>query len=413
MSKVYPFPARVRTSDDLRREHEEAQRRRQAARGWFDEFRSRFSRAPIPPSDRAKIANGILATIERLEADPRLCKGAFSRSGLMRHAMEKYGLGESDPDLASPTKRLHEVTIRTEDMDNEQRAGRLAARELNYSRVINSLLDLATESPEAILEGIFDGTTLTEDQRDVASSREIAAELARRMARVDKVFKAQSGRGLAEVYAESAARKEVHQRQGGKVNWPFFDLDPDPDAGSEPGETGEFPGWRHPYWAPAHQFYGWRVPTCLDWLSAIAFLPRYFLGSGFLVEDWLSPGQAGDDAARDRVRAALTSQCRAAQDHAGQWRPLAGPGSEVLFLSADARLGPARLSPGEPERIGQMWIVLYPDRENPRRICPMLYWNQGEGGVHVVVLKGATSTTWAPSNWCPRARRAPCAWIGT
>jgi hypothetical protein len=33
-------------------------------------------------------------------------------------------------------------------------------------------------------------------------------------------------------------------------------------------------------------------------------------------------------------------------------------------------------------------MVLYPDRENPERICQMLYWNQGAGGVHAVVMNG-------------------------
>lgn len=379
MSNVLPFRRREAQQDRQRlaREHaEELQQRKRDTRGYLKEFKRRFQHAYVPLRDRIKIAHGIQLEIELLVADPRL-QGKFTKSALVLNS----GISSSE---GNPTKRLREVTIRNDQLTDEKRSRCLSATALPYAQIIESIVKFSQDSEEGILDRIFSGTTIAGSEHEVADSRKMAGRLNDLLARVDKVFELQVGNGIASAYAESAHRKSLHQQSGGRCNWPFFDFDDsvDPNADAD----GDLANWRHPYWAPDHTRFGWRKATCLDWLSAIAFLPRHYLGCGFLEEDWLAPQERSDPARMAQVREQLLIECRLGQVSAGQWKPLAKPASAVLFMTNGGQLGRPNSLGTWLDHQGQMWVVIYPDPENRERVCPTLYWCCGEGGVHVTVL---------------------------
>lgn len=383
MSNVIPFQKMTpeqRQRLKMAQELKLAQRKDEASK-YLDILKERSDRAPILLRDRVKIAHGIQLEIERLENDSDLCIGNFSKSALVRRS---NGPGRDDP---NPTKRLREVTIRGDQLENEKRTACLSARSFPYHSIITSIAGFSRESREAILERIFSGTTVTGAEHEVSDSRVIAEQLNRRLDRLEKVFKLQVRRSLMDIYTESATRKAVHQQAGGKCNWPFFKLDDDYDSSLDSVARGsELPDWRDAYWAQDHQIFGWRVPTCLDWLETVVFLPRYFLGYGFLVNEWMTSGSMSDPTEASRIRAELAAECRKNLDGAGEWRPWANPGTKIVFLKDEMRLRHSGNIGTWLEGQAQMWLVVYPDPERRGRLCPMLYWSCGEGGVHVVVL---------------------------
>jgi hypothetical protein len=154
--------------------------------------------------------------------------------------MTKYGRGDLDLDFDTLTKRLHEVTIPTKEMGNEQRASRLAAREQNYSRIVYSLIDLSNETPESILESI---------SRAHLSLRTSVMSLV-----PDRSHRISPSEWRAQTSCSTSSGAIAH----GCVRRVC-------------GEEGRAP-------AVGRE----------DQLDAISFLPRYFLGSGFLIDDWLA-----------------------------------------------------------------------------------------------------------------------------
>ena len=148
------------------------------------------------------------------------------------------------------------------------------------------------------------------------------------------------------------------------------------------------PNWESPYWSkaiatqsvPADSTQSGEMSEILaaplDWEGAVSFLPRAYLGCAIHFDAWF----VENDTHTRYLEALLQAQRQIAEV-----RSLDGATHSILYRDTDGHLAPHVQNDLVTEGVGQCWLVIYPAPDGTG-LCPMLYWCQGEGGVHVCVL---------------------------
>lgn len=339
--------------------------------------------------DREKIACALLLEIERLESNPELCTSAFSKKALALRA----GLAaEHEP---TPTKRLHELTMDPGEVIFIKRQKiALYAKYENYKKLIKAILEFSKEDRGEICMRIFSGTSFEGVETDINSLRAIERELNKKIISVGKILKIiDRTAGLEDVFKKIKDLKEIAQKNGSIINWPFYDLDSPYSDGSE-----ELPNWNNPYWPKSYTWYfnseisdvrsGVFYPMPLDWYGAILHLPRVYLGCAIYFEDWDVDPNADTEKLNEYF-----SEIDISRKEIAEIRLLNERRSSIAWV--DLGSGSLRENPMPSvveernfpllEGEGHCWLAIYP-HPSTNGVCPILYWNQGEGGVHVCVI---------------------------
>lgn len=347
-------------------------------------------------SDREKIACALFLEIQSLEQRPELCNGSFSRKNLAISA----GLAEAtDP---TPTKRLHELTIDPCKLINKKIIQKkkidLYAKYENYKKLINAILAFSKENRGEICKRIFAGTSFEGFETDINLLRDIAGRLNKKILSVDRVFKIISPHaGLEDKFNEIANLKESAQKYGSVINWPFIDLE-------EPysQENMEIPNWNTPYWPKRHGNDSFDTSDVrggamrilpLDSYNAILYLPRLYLGCAVYLNDWgINPDKDTHKlneflseiaiSRREIAELRLLSERKPSMIWLNDNNFFRKSASPPTFNATNNNL--FRILDGE----GHCWIAIYPAPQGG--ICPVLYWCQGEGGVHVCIINADT-----------------------
>ena len=349
--------------------------------------------------DRARIATALRTEVSTLENAPERCRRPFSVALLM---LEAELVTADDP---APTKRLPEYVadcLHGRPKENAARRARLHARMFRYRKLIEALLTFTEEDPDAVCDRIFAGTTFRGTETDIHEHRRIAAVLADACTSASKATTVLRARETLEsVFRRTAAAKETVQKKGALTNWPNLDLNkPWEEAlhGSA-GYDSEMPDWTNPYWpaqhAKAKELFALPgmgssgfIPLSLNWYDAVLSLPRVYLGCAVSLPDWLCL----DELTSARA-AGYVEEIDAASREGVETRSLDTGSREVMWRHGDDMLvtqfarrnrdpvtGKWRALEGE----GHCWLVIYPSPSG-KGLCPLLYWSQGESGVHVCV----------------------------
>jgi hypothetical protein len=376
----------------LWRKNEEAEKNRQVkGSASLSVFRQRSRLRPeksteyVAQRDREKIACALYLEIERLEKHPELCAAQFSRKGLMQKAdIAKEG----DP---TPTKRMRELTLHPDKPaeDSDKRRLGLCASYDRYIRLIDALISFSREDEEEICIRIFSGTSFSGIETDINKNRGMVRDLESKIKIIDKMLSLVSKRmTLGECFRESARLKERAQKDGSTINWPYFDLQ-EPYAPN----GDELPNWESPYWSKRHEafppsnyddiYHRAMISTCLDWYHAILYLPRIYLGCAIYFPSWLV-GSEDTPSRNDYLRDISQSQ-----EEIAELRPLITRQSVIVFGNDKQEYRSNSRPGGLLEGDGHCWLVIYPSLDG-NKLCPMFYWSQGEGGVHVCILNDET-----------------------
>lgn len=297
-------------------------------------------------------------------------------------------------DRTNPTKRLNEYLLPPYDPDNsdawEERASRLVAGARDYPQLIEALLGFSEEDHDALLRRIFSGSSFTVGAAEVVRYGRLAAGLTELVAQTDRmVARVQPGTSLLRTFSRTAEVKAEMIRAGSPVAWwpcfaPFGPLPPE----------GVLPD---PYWDLTHEVpYGAVDPSRvsyrrmamppLDWLDGLMYLPRAYLGCATRVLDRVeAPEEQPENVGRlfAELYTCQSTLMEVRNQHSG----------EVRCDAPGAQSGPDFSQPEEVRsrftrniaEEGHCWLVIYPARGGTG-LCPLFYWSQGEGGVHVCQL---------------------------
>lgn len=344
----------------------------------------------LSPLDREKLAAALFVEVDLLKRDTARTVKPFSTAAWMAAA----SLAGDD---INPTKRLNEYTLDARSLPLNQykdRAKKLSARHTHYARLIQALLGFTNEDRDAVCSRIFTGTSFESGVADVTQCRPIISSINELVVSTSKLIaRVADKEDLETIFARTAKTKERLQQAGSVVNWPYIDLG-EPHASCEE----EVPNWERPYWHDvesnfngfADPRHGHMLSLSLDWLDALMYLPRAYLGCAVYFPDWdIDPdvdtqragtwldgtGQYQNDLAELRTLHTGRAEVAWRDAHSAQYK-LHSTVAEFTEEFSNRRF---------PSEEGHCWIVIYPARLR-HGLCPMLYWSQGQGGVHVCPL---------------------------
>lgn len=344
----------------------------------------------LSPSDREKLASALFVELDLLKRGVVRTVKPFSTAAWMAEA----GLASGD---INPTKRLNEYVLDARSLTLAQykdRAKKLSARHAHYARLIQALLSFINEDADTVCRRIFIGTSFESGVANVDQCRPIVSSINELVANISKLIaRVADKEDLETIFARTAKTKERLQRAGDVINWPYIDLGK-PYASCQE----EVPNWERPYWDEvesnfngfADPRHGHMVSLSLDWLDALMYLPRAYLGCAVYFPDW----DIDPDVDTQKAGTWLNGT-REYQNDLAELRTLQTGRAEVAWHDAHSVLYRSRSTvakfTGEvsnrrfPAEEGHCWLVIYPARLR-QALCPMLYWSQGPGGVHVCPL---------------------------
>jgi hypothetical protein len=344
----------------------------------------------LSPSDREKLAAALFVEVDLLKRNAARTIKPFSTAGWMAEA----NLAADD---INPTKRLNEYTLDARSLTLDQykdRAKKLNARYAHYASLIQALLGFTTEDADMVCSRIFNGTSFESGVADITQCRPIVSSINELVVSISKLIaRVADKEDLETIFARTAKTKERLQKAGSVVNWPYIDLG-EPHAPCKE----EVPNWERPYWDKVESNFngladprqGHMLSLSLDWLDALMYLPRAYLGCAVYFPDWdIDPDV---DTQRAGIWLNGTAQY---QNDLGELRTLHTGRAEVAWRDAHSALYRLHSTVAEfteevsnrrsPSEEGHCWLVIYPARLR-QALCPMLYWSQGQGGVHVCPL---------------------------
>lgn len=406
MANVIPFNAAQRLAANAKLAEQQRQQVDEAGNhAW-----GRLQKArKLNKKDRIEIAKVMHELLEELkQRHPKLSMGKLAKTADLP---KTAGLPNS--------KELYRLTLPPGE-DPIKRGLRAAAK--NYVNLLKAIQRVTGDNMAPLADRLTWATSLHPKQTPgTEESERMADYLQEAIIRVDRKFKeASGGDSLFDTFMKTARIKADMAKQGGRLRWPYYDLDADfDDNGSsgqkiehefQPLEYGGFPSDRIPrreddsdvryaYWQRDYdQLESSFYLSGLTQYEALMQLPRIYLG----LVDWdrcgnyfnsLKNTEEADAQGYEiitvyesdtKIRKEVIKELKSHIDELGEIRD--SETGYAHFAHRSPETGELIQGLGsEYEHNAHMWLVIYPSHDN-KSLLPVVYYHSEDGGTVLTPL---------------------------